>query len=257
MKIVDLTVQTIDDSINLCIGSKPGDEQAREEKRRWLESRMPLRAGGKLAYQDGNLAGMVEFTPIEDSPFPVTGVGLLHINCLWVLPRHQRRGLGKGLLKSCVQEAGRLGMKGVSVVADDNPVFMPSSFFLHQGFLSIEQRGHEELMLMDLKESRPPRFIPAEYFAKTSGNKVLVDVLYCSQCPWSVKTRSRIEKVAREFGHSVQVRCTRTDTRAKVEEMGDSRKILVDGKEVFLPTPTEDDVRKVLTDRITERKLAA
>src|SRR5919108_3472088 len=105
MKIVDLTPDRIDLSTSLCIGSKPGFEQAREEKRRWLEARLPNKIGVKLAYNDGSLAGMIEYSPIEDTPFPIVGKHILHIHCIWVLPNYQKNGLGEELVKSVIQEA--------------------------------------------------------------------------------------------------------------------------------------------------------
>ena len=256
MKIVDLTAETVDDSINLCIGSKPGDELAREEKRRWLESRMPLKAGGKLAYERNQLVGMIEFAPIEDSPFPVAGSNLLHINCVWVLPRFQGRGIGEELLQSCVQEAKRRGMKGVSVVANDNPLVMPLSFFYKQGFRSADHKRNEELMWMIIEPSPPPKFLPIGYSRKNNRKGMAVDILYCGQCPWSIKGRGRIEKVAREFGERVQVHSIRTDNREAIEMLGDSKKIFVDGKDVPLHTPTEEDIRRLLSNSLDKAGVA-
>jgi ribosomal protein S18 acetylase RimI-like enzyme len=45
---------------------------------------------------------MIEYSPIEDTPFPVTGKHLLHIHCLWVLPNFQKKGLGRELVKGGV-----------------------------------------------------------------------------------------------------------------------------------------------------------
>ncbi|HZY95049.1 MAG TPA: GNAT family N-acetyltransferase [Candidatus Bathyarchaeia archaeon] len=254
MKIVDLTAETIDNSISLCIGSKPGDEFARQQKRRWLESRIPQRAGGKLAYSDGQLVGMAEYTPVEDSPFPVSGKDLLHIHCIWVLPRFQGKGIGDELVKACVHQARTLRKTGLSVIACDDPLFMPASFFLHEGFASLDKRDHEELMWKDLENSRPPRFLERKYSPRTSSRNVLVNVLYCAQCPWSVKAQRRMESVAREFP-DVAVQSIEVENRARIEQLGESRKVFVNGKEVFMPTPTEENLRTMLDKTLKESKL--
>ncbi len=253
MNIVDLTPEGVHDSISLCIGSKPGFELAREEKRRWLESNLPDKAGAKLAYHDSQLAGMLEYSLIEHSPFPVAGKDLLHINCIWVLPSFQRRGLGAELLRSIIRETHSRSKKGLSVLAYNSPLFMPSSFFHNKGFRTLQERGLQELMWMELETCEPPSFLPVEFSPTLDRKQVAIDVLYCAQCPWSIKTRERIERVSREFGDEVRFRSIRTDTRNKMESIGDSRKIFLDGEESFFAPPTEEDVRKAVASRIRER----
>jgi ribosomal protein S18 acetylase RimI-like enzyme len=253
LKIVDLTREAVHDSISLCIGSKPGFELAREEKRRWLESNLPEKAGAKLAYQDNQLAGMLEYSLIEHSPFPVTGKDLLHINCIWVLPAFQKKGLGAELLRSITREAVFRSKRGLSVLAYNSPLFMPSSFFYNKGFRTLQERGIQELMWMELETCEPPRFLPVEFSPTLDPKRIAIDVLYCAQCPWSIKTRERIERVSREFGHEVRVRSIRTDARDKMESLGGSRQIFLDGKESFFAPPTEEDVRRALAVRIQER----
>jgi ribosomal protein S18 acetylase RimI-like enzyme len=253
LKIVDLTREAVHDSISLCIGSKPGFELAREEKRRWLESNLPEKAGAKLAYQDNQLAGMLEYSLIEHSPFPVTGKDLLHINCIWVLPAFQKKGLGAELLRSITREAVFRSKRGLSVLAYNSPLFMPSSFFYNKGFRTLQERGVQELMWMELETCEPPSFLPVEFSPTLDPKRIAIDVLYCSQCPWSIKTRERIERVSREFGYEVRVRSIRTDARDKMESLGGSRQIFLDGKESFFAPPTEEDVRRALAVRIQER----
>jgi ribosomal protein S18 acetylase RimI-like enzyme len=246
LRIVDLTPENVDDSINLCIGRKPGYEQAREEKRRWLEERLPNGVGGKLAYQDGQLAGMLEFCPIEYVPFPISGSELLHINCVWVLPQFQRKGIGESLVKSCFAETRLRGKRGVSVIAYDGTFFMPSTFFLNQGFRTVSRRETLELMWSPLEPCKPPAFLIQEYSPEKIPGKLAVDVLCSAQCPWSVMTRERIKRVSREFGGTVKLRSININDRQAVEKFGDSKKVFVDGNESFLISPTEDDIRKVL-----------
>jgi GNAT superfamily N-acetyltransferase/predicted Rdx family selenoprotein len=253
LKIVDLTHEAVHDSISLCIGSKPGFELAREEKRRWLESNLPDKVGAKLAYHESQLAGMLEYSLIEHSPFPIVGKDLLHINCIWILPSFQKKGLGVELLRSVVREARSRNKRGISVIAYNSPFFMPSSFFLHKGFQFLQERELQELLWMELETCKPPVFMPIRFSPTLDRKQVAFDVLYCAQCPWSIKTRERIERVSREFGDDVRVRSIRTDTRNKMESLGDSRRIFLDGKESFLAPPTEEDVRKAVTNRIRER----
>jgi GNAT superfamily N-acetyltransferase/predicted Rdx family selenoprotein len=245
LKIVDLTPYTIDDSISLCIGSKPGFEQAREEKRRWLEARLPNRVGVKLAYQDGSLAGMIEYSPIEDTPFPVVGKHLLHIHCMWVLPNFQKLGTGKELVKSVVNEAKTRGRRGVSVIAHEGAFFMPISFFTHQKFRSVDRRNHSELMWRELDATTPPQFIPSNFSPTVTPGKIAVDVLYCAQCPWTIKSRERMTRISREFGNDVKVRAVKTDDRKMMEDTGDLKGVYVNGQDFFFAA-TEDDIRKML-----------
>ena len=251
MKIVDLTPETIDDSISLCIGSKPGFEQAREEKRRWLEARLPSRVGVKLAYDEGSLAGMLEYSPIEDTPFPVVGKRLLHIHCLWVLPGFQKRGLAKSLVRSLVHEAEKRRRNGLSVIAHDGAFFKPIGFFAGQKFRTVDRRGHSELMWREIAPSNPPRFISSTFSPSSISDKVNVDVLYCSQCPWTIKSRERITRIAREFGRDVKVRTVRTDDRTVMEDTGDFSGVYVNGQDFYFAS-SEDDIRKMLATKTKE-----
>ncbi len=246
LKIVDLTLENVHDSIGLCIGSKPGYEHAREEKRRWLEKYLPYGVGGKLAYLDERIVGMLEYSPIEYAPFPVAGNNLLHINCIWVLPQFQRMTAGEGLVKSCVSEALSRGKKGLSVLSYDGTFLMPSTFFLHQGFRRVQRRGSEELMWKELEPSQPPAFLHHEFSPEKNSKKVYVEILCSAQCPWSIMTRQRLERVSRGFGRTVKVHSLRIDDRESVEKFGASRKVFVNGNESFLFPPTEDDIRQVL-----------
>ena len=246
LRIVDLVQGNVHDSIGLCIGCKPGYELAREEKRRWLEKRLPYGVGGKLAYYGGQLVGMAEYSPIEYAPFPITGTGLLHINCIWVLPQFQRKSIGRNLVKACLTEAEARGRKGLSVVSYDGAFLMPSTFFLHEGFRRIQMRGREELMWKELEPCKPPTFLPVEFVPEKSTKRVIVEILSCAQCPWSIMTQQRFERVSREFRRAVSVRTTRADDRETIKKFGDSRKVFVNGTESFLFPPTEDDIRRIL-----------
>ncbi len=257
MRIEDLTLDNARDAIGLCIGSKAAYEQAREEKRRWLEKRLPTTVGGKLAYYDEQLAGMIEYSLIEDAPFPVTGRDLLHINCIWVLPRFQRREIGKTLIRACLNAARSRRRKGLSVVSYDGTFLMPSTFFLHEGFRRIQIRGREELMWREIEPCKPPAFVPREFLPQTDPKKVMVEILCSPQCPWSVMTRRRLEKVSREFGRTVKISSITTNDRQAIEQLGDSRKVFVNGTESFLFPPTEDDIRKTLEESKKDLALKA
>jgi GNAT superfamily N-acetyltransferase/predicted Rdx family selenoprotein len=245
MKIVDLTRSAIDETISLCIGSKPGFEQAREEKRRWLEQRLPDRVGAKLAYFEGSLAGMIEYAPIEETPFPVQGRDLLHIHCIWVLPGFQKKGLGKELMRSVIREAKVRGRKGVSVIAYDGAFFMPISFFDEEKFEEADRRNNSELMWRELSPTNPPNFIRSNFTPTLVPGKVSVDVLYCAQCPWTIKSNERMTRITREFGNDVKICTVRTDDRKVMEETGDLKGVYVNGQDWVL-TAAENDIRTML-----------
>ncbi len=254
MKIEDLTLENSHEAIGLCIAPEAAYEKAREEKLRWLKKRLPDSAGGKLAYCDECLAGMLEYSLVEDAPFPVSGKDLLHINCIWVLPEFQRREIGKSLMRACLIEAKARRRRGLSVISYDGTFLMPTTFFLHEGFRRIQIRGREELMWREIEPCTPPTFLPHRYLPQTSAKKVMVDVLCSPQCPWSVMTRQRLEKVSREYGRLVRVRSTTTEDRQTIEQLGDSRRVFVNGTESFQFPPTEDDIRKTL--EASEKELA-
>ncbi len=77
--------------------------------------------------------GLIEYLPIEDAPEPVKGERSLFINCVWVLPRHSKAGIGKGLVQHFLKAANEVG--GATVLAYEGDKwfdyfdYMPTDFF--------------------------------------------------------------------------------------------------------------------------------
>jgi predicted Rdx family selenoprotein len=154
-------------------------------------------------------------------------------------------GTGSELVKSVVHEAKTRGRKGVSVIAHEGAFFMPISFFVHQKFRTVERRSQSELMWRELDTTNPPKFISSNFSPTVTPGKVAVDVLYCAQCPWTIKSRERMTRISREFGSDVKVRAVKTDDRKMMEDTGDLKGVYVNGQDFFFAS-TEDDIRKML-----------
>jgi predicted Rdx family selenoprotein len=100
-------------------------------------------------------------------------------------------------------------------------------------------------MWRELDNTNPPKFVESNFTPTVSPGRVSVDVLYCSQCPWTIKSRERMTKISKEFGSDVRVHAVKTDDRKMMEDTGDVKGVYVNGQDFFFAA-TEDDIRKML-----------
>lgn len=106
-------------------------------------------------------------------------------------------------------------------------------------------------MWRELGDAEPPKFIQSDFTPTEVQGKIGIDVLYCSQCPWTIKSRERLTRVSREFASDVKIRAVKTDDRKVMEDTGDLKGVYVNGQDFFFAA-TEDDIRKVLTVKARE-----
>lgn len=238
-----------------------------ERRRAWL-LRMADR-GLRVAVavgDDGEKRGLVEYVPIEWAAEPVRGHGSLFVNCLWVLPRYWKTGVGGALLEHVIALARHASPRAPSTTAPTGlPVppsntagvtllgyerdrwfgyfpFMPAAFFKRWGFSEVDRDGTRVLLHLGVggdwggrrpypdaqAPSRAPSLMRAPTRNVETGARHLVEVLFSSQCPWS---GWMIDGVVRTLRHpEVEVRLVNTDERGVVEEYGLTRGVCLDGR---------------------------
>lgn len=200
------------DEVSAFCAGRGKDARTREIKRRrrhWLQEMAPrglavllavdarppraLDFGGErissdelTLLSDGLVVGLLEYVPVEETLYPVTGEGYLFVDCLWVIPPYVGQGVGKSLVQGVVRVA-RARRLGVAVVAwrgaepSDDWSYMPASFFRAFGFDVVDENGDRVLMTVNYGGAPAPRLAePAE--EATSG----IEYLCHPSCPASL-----------------------------------------------------------------------
>ncbi len=205
----------------------------------------------RLAVQGNIPKGLIEYLPIEFAPEPVKGENSLFIDCIWVLPVFWHMGVAKRLLEKLVEDARAYGSASVLAYEGDKWFgffpYMPVSFFEKFGFREVCRDGSRVLLYLDLGADNPPLLIPPRNKKVEKGDKLVVEVFFNSQCPWSRWMVDRVKRRLKKYG--VIVSAVNTDDRRMVERYGVSRGVYVDGVPVIRRMAAWDEVEKIVMRR--------
>ena len=179
--------------------------------------------------------GLVEYAPIELAPEPVTGKSSLFINCVWVLPKFWNAGVARSLLERFLEDAKAYGGASVLTYESDKWFgyfpYMPVNFFTKFGFREVDRDGSRVLLHLNFGGEEHPRLIYPKTRKVGKSDKIIVDVLFNSQCPWSWWMVDKVKRGMKKYG--AVVNAINTDDRTVIEEYGLSRGVCINGKPVL------------------------
>jgi GNAT superfamily N-acetyltransferase len=203
-QIIDTNADNIG-GCSLC-GNKNANNLGRRRKASWLKKRYAegLRYKVLRSREFGDV-GMIEYAPGHHAWRPVEAEGYLVIHCLWVIGKHQGKGLGSLLLESCLSDAKKSKCRGVAVVTSSDSFMAGSDFFLKAGFVLVESAPPYELLVKKLQKTAPdPRFIVQRERPLKKYRKGLT-ILAADQCPYVAKSAQRIAEASRTLGLAPRV----------------------------------------------------
>jgi len=225
------------------------------------QERIHYKWAGDMLHADlavhGNVPkGLLEFVPIELAPEPIKGKNSLFIDCVWVLPPFWHTGVAKGLIKSFIREAKQYG--GASVLAYEGDKwfgtsikYMPSSFFKRFGFKEVSRDGSHVLLFLDLGAAKSPKFVCPKTRSLDECGKMVLDVFYNSQCPWSKWMIDKISQHMKKHPEFV-VNMVNTDDREVLEEFGMSRGVCINGKPVIKRMASWKEIQTAIEKSVAE-----
>ena len=198
------------------------------------------------------IAGLVEYLPIEETNFPVSGRNLAFIDCIWVIPPFWRSGVAKNLMQTFFEKTHDLDFSGAAVIAYEKESwwgffdYMPSWFFHKFGFRQVERDGNSILMLKSYKNAKPPKFILPERKSTSKPGRVKGELFWSRQCPYSWWVKKLAEE---EFGKNtnVELSLVNTDDRKTVEKFRITFGLAIDGRIIYNRIPSWRETRKALT----------
>jgi GNAT superfamily N-acetyltransferase len=269
VKIRPMAPAEVSAAAEFCAGKAPGTVSAecRRRRRYWLQERIAAGSvvlfavkegvpksvkypdgarvpGEELASVGDNLiVGLAEYGPLDVSPHPVRGEGVLHLNCLRVLEPYRGQGVGTELVRAFVRAARNVG--GGSVLAwkdEETPYpYGPTGFFKKFGFGEVVADGPRALMYLDYGAPQPELIRPEALPYPVSR----VTVFWSGACPgcvWGMK------EIAAELDRrrGADVKLVNTDKREDVERYGIMCGLAVRGKITEQRAATWDDVGAAL-----------
>jgi GNAT superfamily N-acetyltransferase len=203
-------VRIIDtDSTNICdlgiCSYKNIKNEGLQRKMEWMEEGFPkgLRIKTLFSEEHGN-QGMIEYIPGEHSLRPVSAKDYMFIHCLFVGFKKEYKGKGYGslMIKECIKDAKKEGMKGVAVVVRDGSFMAKKAVFLKNGFRVVDSAPPDfELLAKKFEKSASdPKFISDKDNRLKKYKKGLY-ILHSPQCPALAKSVKEISEVAlNEYG---------------------------------------------------------
>lgn len=197
------------------------------------------------------IAGLLEYLPIEEANFPVSGKNLAFIHCIWVIPPFWKKGVATSLMDDFLRKTTGQNFSGSAVIAYEKESwwgffdYMPSWFFRKFGFRQVESDGNSILMLKNYKDAKPPKFILSERKPTSNPGKAKAVLFWSAQCPYSWWVKKLAEK---EFGinANVELGLVNTDDRKTVEKSGIAFGLAINGKIIYNRIPSWDEVSKAL-----------
>ncbi|MFQ6031539.1 MAG: GNAT family N-acetyltransferase [Candidatus Zixiibacteriota bacterium] len=221
------------------------------------------------------IAGLIEYSPVEETNFPVRGKNLAFIDCIWVIPPFWQKGVAKNLMKNFLEKTRDQNFSGAAVIAYKKESwwgffdYMPGWFFQKFGFRKvdrdgnssmecppsgglerlrfgqIERDGNSILMFKNYKDAKPPKFILSKSKSTSKSGKTKARLFWSGQCPYSWWVKKLTEKEFSQTGN-LEINYVNTDNRKTVEKFGITFGLTINGKIIYNRLPSWDEVKKAL-----------
>ena len=183
MNIIEVDQQNVAERGFFCMVSKRKSEGYRR-KLKWLSARFAEGMKIKMLDLSEGGRGFIEYIPGKHTWRPVEAKGYLFIHCLWIVGKSRGKGYGKLLLNECVEDAKKMGMKGVAMVTSERPWLVEKLFLEKHGFELVDQATPSfGLMVKRFGKARPPAFTD-NWDAKLKRCGRGLTIFRSDQCPY-------------------------------------------------------------------------
>jgi GNAT superfamily N-acetyltransferase len=258
MQIVDLQPSQL--ALYLVCLKDWDDEWCRDtgpRKQQWYDAFKEKGLRVKLAIDDdGEVAAMIEYLPIEHSR--VDGEGLYFIHCIWVhgymggLGNRQGRGIGPRLLEVAEEDARARGAKGMVAWGLIRPAWMNAPWFESQGYTRVDEEDVYALVWKPFTEDAvPPKWFKQQKVPRPSPGVVTVTSFVPGWCSSGNLTYELARRAAAELGDRVVFQEHDTSDKAVVREWGISDALFIDGDRIRVGEGlTLEEIRALIRVRL-------
>ncbi len=186
IELLDLDAANINDEHICCAFSDKKCAESYQAKKDWLKNEF---SNGYVFRRINERAKVfIEYGPAEKAWLPITAPNYLNINCFWVSGKYKKKGYGKRLVQTAIDDAKVQRKNGlVTVVGTKKFHFMSDTkWFLKQGFEEIEKLDYGFSLLVKKlnKKALDPSFKESVKTGTCPEKKGLV-AYYSNRCPFS------------------------------------------------------------------------
>jgi hypothetical protein len=137
IKITDITQNAkYEKQLYKCLAPMPFGRYS--NRREYLQKAVSKGFHKKLLILNGEVVGQIEYAPAEISGYPITGDGVIVMNCVWVLRKARSHNFGKMLVEDMVKsEKDAAGFATIALEGHWSPWFKKSQIE-KLGFKPIE-----------------------------------------------------------------------------------------------------------------------
>jgi GNAT superfamily N-acetyltransferase len=183
---IDISKKNVASEHICCAISDKKYTDSYQAKKNWL--RKEFENGYVFRRLDARAKVFIEYGPAEKAWLPIIALNYININCFWVSGKYKKKGYGKELLNTALQDAKAQGKDGlVTVVGAKKFHFMSDTkWFLKQGFEVVDKTssGFNLLVKKINKDAQNPIFSKSVRTGTCSEKKGIV-VYYSNRCPYA------------------------------------------------------------------------
>jgi hypothetical protein len=194
----------------------------------------------------------VDALPIEYAPQGIQGEDIYVIQCISVRDDMQGKGLGRELIKyACERSRDRAGL---AVIAYDDPIIKPASFFSHLGFTELKQNGPVKLLWMSDKPTPEPQLSwrrnqDKNNNSETLDNNIRIELVTNDLCPLSYRMGKIITQLLASAPRAVQITIRRPEEKPLWRRLDIFPNLYINDQLTSIWALNEEEVRTLL-DRI-------
>ena len=184
-----------------CCGIKNLAHEGRCQKNCWLQTNFKIGLRAKVAVTpDNRQCGYIEYLPGEHAWRGVDARGYMFIHCIWTfLKQYQGKGLGSLMVQACLDAARHAGMKGVAVIARDQPWIAGDALYLKNGFTLVDTAPPDyRLLVRKLDPSAANPAFKGDWEKKLKRYSRGLTIIRSQQCPHIAKFAGEIAQAAEE-----------------------------------------------------------
>lgn len=252
IELKEVNLQNLDGEHICCaIGNDKVNKARAEQKKEWLKDRFSN--GHRFIKADVRGKVFIEFSPAEESVFPVDAEGYAMIQCFWVSGSYKGHGLGRKLYDECERLCREAGFKGLAAVvaSKKKPFMVDKKVLLHFGFEICDTADPwYELAVKKFDESASdPVFWDSARRGRLDGAEGL-DFFYSPCCPFNRDFTHIMAGAAKEMGFAVRIKelVTREDLHVIPNPWG-LFSLYLDGEMLSAEVMTEPKFRLLLDSR--------
>ncbi|MCP4693924.1 MAG: GNAT family N-acetyltransferase, partial [Desulfobacterales bacterium] len=201
MNIINVTEKNVAEVGFFCKMSQKKSE-AWKRKLQWIQPRFSEGLRIKMLDLSEGGRGFIEYIPGEYAWRTLNAEGYMVIHCIWVVGKSKGNGYAAMLLKTCMDDAKKMGLPGVAMVTSEKVGLVTKKFLLRHGFESVDKvKPSFELLVKRFKKTAAPSF-PNDWEERRRAFGEGMTIIGSGQCPYNVNAAKIAREVAGERGVS-------------------------------------------------------